>query len=164
MTTLEHRLARLLVAGLAAMAVVGCTEPVQSRPPKTPVDGPLEARLEPSDASPSVGSIVRVALAVRGTSASEVASFTARIAYDSTRLRYVDEVAIQDGAMRVINPQAGSLRVAGIATAGFADGQLSVVRFSVVQPGGLASLRLTVDEMHTTKNADAKRSLHTSDQ
>jgi hypothetical protein len=164
MTTLERRLARLLVAGLAAMAAAGCTEPVQSKPPRAPVDGPLVARLEPSDATPGVGSIVRVALAVRGTSAGEVASFTARIAYDSTRLRYVDEVAIQDGATRVINPLTGSLRVAGIATAGFADGQLSVVRFSVLHRDGLASLRLTVDEMHTTKNADAKRSLHTSEQ
>jgi len=163
MTTLERRLARLLVAGLTAMAVGGCTEPVQSRPPKTPVDGPLDARLEPSEASPAVGSIVRVVLAVRGTSASEVASFTARIAYDSTQLRYVDEVAVQDGAMRIINPQTGALRVAGIATAGFSDGQLSVVRFSVLHRAGLASLRLTIDEMHTAKNADAKRSLHPSD-
>ena len=66
--------------------------------------------------------------------------------------------------MRVINPQAGSLRVAGIATGGFSDGQLSVIRFSVLRPNALASLHLTVDEMHTTTHVDARRSLHASDQ
>jgi hypothetical protein len=163
MSTLERRLVRALVAIMAAITAEACTEPVQSKPPKTPVDGPLEARLEPASVSPGVGDIVRVALTVRGASASDVASFTARIAYDSTRLRYVDEVAVEDGAMRVINPQPGSLRVAGIATGGFSDGQLSVVRFSVLRPNGLASLQLTVDEMHTTNHVDARRSLHSSD-
>jgi hypothetical protein len=163
MSTLERRLVRALVAIMATIVAAACTEPVQSKPPRTPVDGPLEARLEPASASPEVGDIVRVALTVRGASSRDVASFTARITYDSTRLRYVDEVAVEDGAMRVINPQPGALRVAGIATGGFSDGQLSVIRFSVVRPNGLASLQLTVDEMHTTNHVDARRSLHSSD-
>lgn len=164
MSTLERRRVRALVALVAAVVAQACTEPVQSRSPKTQVEGALVARLEPSVASAKVGDIVQVALTVRGTVAPDVASFTARIAYDSTRLRYVGEVTREDGAMRVINPQPGVLRVAGIAPTGFADGQLSAVRFAVVRADGLASLRLTVDEMHTTNHVDARRSLHSSNQ
>src|SRR5690242_4240338 len=107
MSTLERRLVRALVATMTAIVAGACTEPVQSKPPRTPVDGPLEARLEPASTSAKVGDIVRVALSVRGTSSRDVASYTARITYDSTQLRYVDEVAVEDGAMRVINPQGG---------------------------------------------------------
>jgi hypothetical protein len=163
-STLKRHLMGALVALAATAFTQACTEPVQSRPPKTPVDGPLEVRLEPADASAGVGAVVRVALMLRGTSARDVASFTARVAYDSTRLRFVDEVTLEDGAMRVMNPQPGLLRLAGIATAGFSDGQLSVVRFSVLRPGGLTSLRLTVDELHTTNHADARRTLRPSNQ
>jgi hypothetical protein len=164
MSTLERRRLRVLVALMAALAAHACTEPVQSRAPKTQVDGALVARLEPSVAVARVGDIVQVALTVRGTGATDVGSFTARIAYDSTRLRYVGEVTRDDGALRVINPQPGTLRVAGIAPAGFSDGHLSAVRFSVVRADGLASLRLTVDEMHMTNHADARQSLHSSNQ
>jgi hypothetical protein len=163
MTRNRHRLVRALVAIPAAMVAAACSEPVQSKRPRVPGDGPLEARLEPADVSARVGAVVPVALTVRGGSASEVASFTARIAYDSTRLRYEGEVTMQDGAMRVINPQPGLLRVAGIAPSGFSDGQLSAVRFSVLRADGLSSLRLTVDEMHTAAHADVRRSLHASD-
>jgi len=72
-------------------------------------------------------------------------------------------VAVEDGAMRVINPQGGLLRVAGIAPRGFPDGQLSIVRFSVLRPNGLTSLHLTVDEMHTANHVDAQRSLRPGD-
>jgi hypothetical protein len=164
MSTLERHRVRALVALMAAMAAQACTEPVQSRAPKTQVDGALVARLEPSVAVARVGDIVQVALTVQGTGAKDVASFTARIAYDSTRLRYVSEVTREDGAMRVLNPQPGVLRLAGIAPAGFTDGHLSAVRFSVVRADGLESLRLTVDEMHTTNHVDARRSLHSSNQ
>ena len=163
MISLERRLVRALIAVAATTIAYGCTEPVQSAPPKTPIDAPLEARLEPGDRSPQVGSIVRVALALKGGHASDVASFTARIAYDPTRLRYLDEVAIEDGATRVINPQHGVLRVAGIAPAGFPDGKLSVVRFTVLGRDALSSLRLTVDEMHTATNGDVRTGLRVGD-
>jgi|RhiMethySRZTD1v2_1073278.scaffolds.fasta_scaffold122501_3 hypothetical protein len=163
MSTLERRLARALVVITSAMIASGCREPIKSTRPETPVDAPLAARLEPADPSAPVGAIVRVALTVRGTSANDVASFTARIAYDPTKLRYVDEVAIEDKATRVINPQYGLLRVAGIAPAGFSDGKLLLVRFTVLQQGALSSLRLTVDEMHTAANADVRASLRASD-
>ena len=57
----------------------------------------------------------------------------------------------------------GLLRVAGIAPAGFSDGKLLLVRFTVLQQGALSSLRLTVDEMHTAANADVRASLRASD-
>src|SRR6185436_14053071 len=106
-----------------------------------------------------VGSDVPVAVRVRGTTAKNVGSFTARIAYDSTALRYMDEVVLSDSATRVINPQPGLLRLAGIAPSGFTDGQLYLVRFALLRPAGLSSLRLTVDELHTTARADALTSL-----
>src|SRR6185503_19487574 len=87
MSTLERHRVRALAALVAVMAGQACTEPVQSRAPKTQVDGALVARLEPSVAVARVGDIVQVALTVQGTGAKDVASFTARIAYDSTRLR-----------------------------------------------------------------------------
>jgi hypothetical protein len=93
--------------------------------------------------------------------APSIASFTARLSYDSTALRYIDEVAIADSATRVINPTTGALRLAGIAPSGFADGRLSELRFVELRTGGVSTLRLTMDEMHTTTRSDALSSLAT---
>lgn len=138
---------------LAMVFAAACTEPMTTRV-QTPPEPALHARLELSDSLAAVGSEVRVALRIGGTSAATVGSFTARLAYDSTGLRYVDETAIADSATRAINPQPGLLRLAGIAPQGFGARRLYEVRFAVLRGGALASLRLTMDELHTTTHAD----------
>jgi hypothetical protein len=61
--------------------------------------------------------------------------------------------------MRVANPAKGLIRFADVAPNGFATGELYAMRFAVLRAGALASLRLTVDEMHTTTHTDASAAL-----
>jgi hypothetical protein len=88
-----------------------------------------------------------------------VASITARLAYDSTAFRFVGEDTLSDGATRVMNPTPGLIRFAAIAPSGFMNGQLYVMRFAVMRPSPVESLRLTVDELHTTAQTNAMASL-----
>ena len=147
-------------AKLVAMALVAvaCTEPVRS-PLVQPPAPRFDLQLELSDSTARAGATVTVTLRSWGTPASPVASFTGRIAYDSLGLRFVDEVAVSDGAMRAINPQPGLVRVAAVAQHGFADGRVEVLRFTVLRPAALRTLALTIDEMHAADRADAAASL-----
>jgi len=141
-----------------AVVAIACTEPVRTPPPEPPAPR-FEAQLELSDSAAVAGATVTATLRLHGKLASPVASFTARIAYDSLGLRFVEEVARSDGATRAINPQPGLVRVAGIAPKGFADGTLEVIRFTVLRPAALYTVAATIDEMHTAVITDAAASL-----
>ena len=144
----------VLVAALA-----GCTEPRRAdraAPPPTPA---IEARLELSDSAARAGSEIRVLVRLAGKSASGIASFTGKLAFDTTALRFVAEDTLSDGATRVMNSTSGVLRLAAVAPNGFADGQLYTLRFSVRRTPSPQSLRLTVDELHTTSGTNAVNSL-----
>lgn len=148
------RWALILVA-----AVAGCTEPravERAAPPPSPA---LEARIELSDSTARAGSEVRVLVRLAGKTATNVASVTARLAFDSTTLRLVGEEPLSDGATRAINPTSSLLRIAAVAPNGFIDGQVYALRFAVLRNTLLQSLRLTVDEMHTAARTDATMSM-----
>jgi hypothetical protein len=111
-----------------------------------------------SDSAARTGSPVHAIVQVTGAGAASIASLTGRLAYDSTALRFTGEVvpATPDGAMRVSNPTPGLVRLAALSVkGGFAGGEAYRLRFEVLRDGGLASLRLTIDEMHTVEHADA---------
>ena len=149
--------------GLATAFVLflswACTEPNRNIGATSEVAPVLEARLELSDSTARVDSEVSVTVQMRGSSPVAIGSFTARISYDSLGLRFLGETVMSDDAMRLSNPTSGLLRMAGVATTGFRDGTLFVARFIVLRPAALASLRLVVDELHTTTRVDATSAL-----
>ena len=142
------------IAVLAMLVAAGCTEPRPAEQPVAPAP-PYEARLDLSDVAPRAGAEIVVSVRLRGTSAAQAASFTERVTYDSAGLRYLGDVALSDGAARVTNAAPGLIRSAGVRAEGFVDGTLIAYRFSVVDPGAVARIRLTVDELHSTARGDA---------
>lgn len=146
------RRTRALAPIVAAVLMAACTEPngtASARTAPTPV---LLARLEVSDSSAALGDEVGVTVRLLDTAG---ASITARIAYDSTQLEYVGETPLADEGTRVINPVSGLVRFAAIAPRGFMDGRAYVMRFRIRRAGGLQSMQLVVDELHTVARADA---------
>lgn len=148
---------------LVVVAAVACTEPRTPQRVSTPTPA-LEARLELSDSLPRTGSEITVRVRLRGDAADHIASFTERLRYDSTGMRYVEDVASTDGATRVTNPTAGLLRSAGLRADGFAGGVLVEYRFVVVDPSAVRRMRLTVDELHELSHADASKSVQIAGQ
>ncbi len=150
---------RALRALVVLCAVAACTEPNRNAMAGAELTPVLEARLDLSDSSARPESEVSVTLQLRGTQSTQVGSFTARVAYDSTGLKFAGETTLSDAATRVANPQPGLLRVAGIAPQGFKDGKLYVVRFVVVHPAALKSLHVFVDEIHSAAGTDVSAAL-----
>jgi len=146
-------------APILLVALVACTEPrgtERAAPPPTPA---IEARLELSDSTARAGSEIRVLVRLAGKSAGGVASFTGKLAFDTTSLRFVAEDTVSDGATRAMSSASGLLRLAAVAPNGFTNGQLYTLRFSVRRTPSPQTLRLTVDELHTTSGTDAAKSL-----
>jgi hypothetical protein len=147
-----------LGVSLAIVAAIACTEP--RTPQRVSVPAPaLEARLEISDSLPHVGSEISVSVRLRGDAADHIASFTERVSYDSTGLRYLEDVAIPDGATRVSNPTPGLIRSAGMRADGFAGGMLVEYKFLVLNPSAVRRMQLSVDELHELSHADAAKSV-----
>jgi hypothetical protein len=148
---------RMLIGSLL-VAAVACNEPLASKPASAP-DPALEVGLVLSDSMPAVGSSVDVSAQMGSAVPSIVGSFTARIRYDSTALRYQDELPIGDGALRATNATAGQVRFAGAASNGLPNGRLAAFRFVVLRGNALRTLQLVVDEMHTVARTDAASQL-----
>ena len=145
-----RRLALPLLTLAALAALAACTEP------KAPVPAPaqaLEVRLALSSIQPQVGDTIVARVRVVGTGASAVASFTGRIDFDSTRVRFVDDQPV-DGASSAVNPGAGTVRVASMAAQGFSAGTLAAVRFVATGPSAGLALRVAVEELHSISMRD----------
>jgi hypothetical protein len=147
----------LLGIAIAVAGVAACTEP---RAAAVSVPTPsLEARVEVSDSAPRAGESLFVRLRLNGPTAAKIVSFTGRLTYDSTSLRYISETAIADGGTRVSNPTAGLIRSAAVNANGFAAGLLAEYRFVVVRPQAVAQLLLGIDELHDQTHVDASKNV-----
>lgn len=144
-----------VLAGVAFMN--GCAERYDSGLVQNPAPG-VEAVLVVSDVAAHAGAPLFVSVKANAK-AGTVGSYTARIGYDPTALRYDGEVPLQDEALRAVNPQSGVIRFAGAATTGFVDGRLASYKFVVLRDGGAKTLSLGFDEMHMTIRSDAKANL-----
>jgi hypothetical protein len=118
----------------------------------------VEAVLVLSNPAPSVGDVIVVSVQANSNQGT-VGSYTARINYDSTALRFDGEIAISDKGLRAVNQTPGLVRLAGAATGGFVDGHLASYRFVAVAPNSARTLSLVVDEMHMITRVDAKSAL-----
>lgn len=143
---------------VAVIAILGsCSESreagiVQNPAPK------VEALLVVSDFAAVPGTSIIVAVKAAST-AGTIGSFTMRINYDPTALRFDSELPANDNGLHILNPTNGQLRFAGVNANGFTDAQLASYRFVVLRPNAARSLSLVVDEMHMLTRVDAKSSL-----
>jgi hypothetical protein len=153
-----RHLRRAALCGVV-LASAACTEPNRGGAASAPPAPRLEAYLLLSDSTARDSSAIDVTVQLRGTAYNAVGSFTARISFDSTGLRYLGEEGLTDQATRMANPQPGLLRIAGIAPEGFGNGRLFVARFEVMRPSAVSSLRLVIDEIHSKSREDVIGSL-----
>ena len=145
---------RIPVIALALSALlIGCQErqPVTApATPAAPVPPPSalhDAYLSVSTLTPEAGGTVVVAGTVGLGGSLSVASFVAHLDYDASALHFMNEIELPD-MMRVVNPLAGQVIVAGASSTGSANGRLFKLRFRVDNPAGLGSLALRVTELN----------------
>lgn len=146
------------LVGAVSIVLSGCTEPVASKPVVTP-ERTMEAQLVLSDSAPTAGRTVDVFAQITVATPEIVGSYTARIRYDTTALRYEQEITIADDALRATNATGGLLRFAGAAPKGLPSGRLAGYRFLVLRPNAIQSLQLVVEEMHTVARVNAASQL-----
>ena len=138
-----------------AAALSACDRRAETAAPAPPNTTPAPALssgpasfLTVSDSNPAVGSTIIVAGNVAAASAARgVASFRARLVYNTAALEYVEEVPLP-GMMRALNPQPGRIIVAGASPTALADSRLFAVRFRVRAPQPLGALTLALDELN----------------
>jgi hypothetical protein len=118
----------------------------------------VEAVLVLSNPAPAIGDVIVVSVQANSNQGT-VGSYTARIKYDSTALRFDGEMAINDKGLRAVNLAPGLVRLAGAASGGFSDGRLASYRFVALAPNGAKTLSLVVEEMHMISRVDAKSAL-----
>jgi len=143
--------------GVIALLGVGCSESYRSSIVQNPAPT-IEAVLIVSDLAPSIGGSLVVSVQAIATGGT-VGSYTARIDYDSTALRFDGEAQMSDQALRATNPVPGRLRFAGASTTGFSDGRLASYKFVVLRADAARTLSLGVDEIHMVTRTDAKSNL-----
>ena len=151
------------VGATLAACLAACNDlaPVERRE-KPVAPNEVDAQLVISDPAPRPGDGVVALVQVNGgTQLRGVASFTARVRYDTTRLRLEGESPLNDDAMRVINPAPGETRIAGIAMGnGFPNGQLVALRFTALRADVVVGLQLAFDELHSVDRADLQKGIH----
>lgn len=147
----------VVVAFACALLVTACSEPYRSTVAKNPVPA-VKAALVLSDSAPPIGATLVVSVQARAGEGT-VGSYTAKITYNATALRFDGEIAMSDQALRASNPSPGLVRFAGAAAAGFTDGHLASYKFVVLRANSPRSLSLAVDGMHMITRLDAKTGL-----
>jgi hypothetical protein len=151
---------RLFVLLAVLTAASACddnkTQPLPTAPMNVAPNA-VSAYIAASSTNPATGSDVTVWVkARRGSAVGPIGSFTIRLAFDSTRLRYVD-VARSTFGMVMANPaKAGVVLAAGAAAEGFGDDQLLAAKFHVLGANALTSLALTVTELNTIGFVDQR--------
>ena len=150
-----------LCAGAVVIAVSGCMEQASTKALSTP-EPAMDASLVLSSAAPAVGATVDVFAQIGPDVPALVGSFTARIRYDSTYLRFQAEIPMADQVSRATNATGGVVRFAGAAPAGVTSGRLAGYRFLVLRANAVRTLQLVVEEMHTVARADAASMLRSA--
>ena len=138
---------------LVLAAVAGCDRrdrfaaPDSSSAPETPRLPERAAYLSVSDMTPEAGAVIVVAGTLKVSDSLSLGSFRVRLGFDSTKLRFIEEISGPD-MMRVVNPQAGDVIVVGASSSPSTDGKLFAFRMRVDDPAGIGSLILRIDELN----------------
>jgi hypothetical protein len=112
-----------------------------------------------SSANPVVGSTVVVTGNATGADAAHgIASFRARLQYDTAGLQYMGDVT-SSGMMHALNPQPGEIIVAGASSSPMADSKMFALRFLVRRDQGVRTLVLLMDELNDAAYRDQMSAL-----
>ena len=166
MRVVRPQLQRPLVLLSAVVCLVaGCRDQMPQRTASAVSERDVVAEFAASSLAPRSGDEIVVAVRIRsGAAVGSVASFTARIGYDTTRLRLIGENVLSDGATRMVNPLAGEARVAGISVNGFGDGNVFALRFAALNSDPYRGMLLAFDELHATDGNDLVKTVRTAAQ
>ncbi len=105
--------------------------------------------------------MISVVVRITRPAAQRVASLTAAVVFDSTRIRFLHDASAADGGMRAANAARGRLMIAAAHAAGFDDEVLARLRFVVRDTAAYRTLALQVMELHLLDARDARASLTT---
>jgi hypothetical protein len=159
------RTPRALAAAIGAtgltLVLTGCADrgtAVVTGPPAVQAAS-MAAYLSVSTSSVVAGDELTVSGNVRlGAGTPRVGSYLARVSYDPTLLRFMEEVPVEGGA-RALNAEQGRITVAGASADGIASERLFAVRFKVLGPAAMATLVLDVQELNDASFAVRTTSL-----
>jgi hypothetical protein len=150
---------RSVFALLLATAVVACDDGRATRLPAAPEVAPneLSAYLAVSQSDPTVGSQFSVTVRTkRGSAVAPVGSFTIRLTFDTTRVRYHDVGRSELGMVMANGAKPGLVLAAGASGNGFTSDELLVATFTALAPDAAKALHLTVEELNSVGFEDQR--------
>lgn len=156
---------RFAFALLFATSVVACDDDRATRLAVAPEVAPneLSAYLAVSQSDPTVGSQFTVTVRTkRGSAVAPVGSFTIKLAFDTTRVRYHDVGRSELGMVMANGAKPGVLLAAGASGNGFTSDELLVATFTALAPDAAKSLQLTVDELNSVGFEDQRGKMRVS--
>jgi hypothetical protein len=161
MTPIHSARARGGIAAALLVLTGACMEPKHvASPASTLSDRDTGVMLVVSDSAPPAGSIVSVTVQLTsGTTIPRIASYTARVSYDTVSLQLTGESALDAVATRVMNPLGQTVRVAGFAVDGIPDARLFAFTFQTRNGRGGEALRaidVVFTELHTIAHEDLR--------
>lgn len=160
---MKHTLSLLLIGALA----IGCDRRERFAGPDSssaPARSGIPARsayLTVSDLSATRGATVVVTGTLSVSDSLSLGSFRVRLGYDSTKLRFLEEIPGAD-MMRVVNPRAGDVIVVGASSSPSTNGRLFAFRFQIDDPAGVNSLVLRIDELNDADFNDQRATVRNS--
>ncbi|HMC57190.1 MAG TPA: hypothetical protein VKH19_18570 [Gemmatimonadaceae bacterium] len=159
MPVLTRIRALALLAAMTAVSACSDDKKAVQLPTAPMVVAPtaVSAYLAVSNANPGVGSSVTVWVkARRGSAVGPIGSFTIRLAFDSTRLRFVESGQSAHGMVMANPAKNGIVLAAGASAEGFANDELLAAKFNVLGANALGSLTLNVTELNTVGFQDQR--------
>jgi len=142
------------------VAVAACDDKQKAQVPTAPISvapDAVSAYVAASNTNPGVGSNVTLFVrARRGSQVGPIGSFTIRLSYDSTRLRFVESPRSTIGMVMANPTTRGLVIAAGAAAEGFTDDNLFSATFAVTGANALQSVALHVTELNTVTFKDQR--------
>ena len=155
---MAHRFAiPLAITLIGLLPVTGCRQEADTAPSMPKVtQGPPTFDISDSTARP--GTTITGSIDGHFPAGQQALSFTARLRYDTTVVRFLRALPAAAGAQQALDAANGQVRVAGIATAGFASAApLAAMQFSVVRSGVRSAFSFSLDELHSNESVSAVR-------
>jgi hypothetical protein len=144
---------RTSLAGLIIAMATGCADDRPRALPAEPTEieaTALSAYMAVSDPTPPPGSRFTVAVRTkRGVAVGPVGSFTLRLFFDSTKMRFVEHGRSELGMVMANGATPGVLTAAGASSNGFTNDELLLATFTAIGPDPVSTLTFSVTELNS---------------
>lgn len=145
--------ARITFVTLPLLVAAGCSDDRPNALPAEPSEieaTGLSAYMAVSDATPPPGSRFTVAVRTkRGSAIGPVGSFTLRLTFDTTGMRFVEAARSDAGMVMANGVSPGVLMAAGASSTGFTSDELLFATFEALAPDAVGSLEFAVTELNS---------------